>query len=91
MKWRYWLERWVDTELAKREDLQNLGKTEDFESQKVKLRNLKLTDTPNHHLPRTTHHRKTTFHWRRTFGFTRIPHLHGCKPNPHEPEREPDH
>ncbi|KAJ0448960.1 putative IQ motif, EF-hand binding protein [Helianthus annuus] len=58
MKWRYWLERWVDTELAKREDLQNLGKTEDFESQKVKLRNLKLTDTPNHHLPRTTHHRK---------------------------------
>lgn len=46
-KWRYWLEHWVDTQLAKREDLQNLGKKEEFESQKVKLRNL-----------RTPHHRK---------------------------------
>ncbi|KAI3818457.1 hypothetical protein L1987_12264 [Smallanthus sonchifolius] len=57
MKWRYWLEHWVDTELAKRDDLQNLGKKEEFEIQKVKLRNLRLTDTPNH-LPRTTRHRK---------------------------------
>ncbi|KAI7742244.1 hypothetical protein M8C21_033977 [Ambrosia artemisiifolia] len=57
MKWRYWLEHWVDTELAKRADLQNLGKIEEFESQKVKLRNLKLTDNPDH-LPRTTRHRK---------------------------------
>ncbi|KAL7606295.1 protein IQ-DOMAIN 11 [Lactuca sativa] len=46
-KWRYWLEHWVDTQLAKREDLQNIGKKEEFESQKVKLRNL-----------RTPHHRK---------------------------------
>ncbi|KAI3731796.1 hypothetical protein L1987_62985 [Smallanthus sonchifolius] len=57
MKWRYWFEHWVDTELAKRDDLKNLGKKEEFESQKVKLRNLRLTDTPNH-LPRTTRHRK---------------------------------
>lgn len=57
MKWRYWLEHWVDSQLAKREDLQNIGKKEDFESQKVKLRNLKLTDAPNHH-PRTPRHRK---------------------------------
>ncbi|CAH1416556.1 unnamed protein product [Lactuca virosa] len=46
-KWRYWLEHWVDTQLAKREDLQNIGKKEEFENQKVKLRNL-----------RTPHHRK---------------------------------
>ncbi|XP_076945989.1 protein IQ-DOMAIN 11-like [Bidens hawaiensis] len=57
MKWRYWLEHWVDTQLAKREDLQNIAKKEDFESQKVKLRNLKLTDPPNYH-PKTTRHRK---------------------------------
>lgn len=56
-KWRYWLEHWVDTELAKQEDQQNLRKRDDLESQKVKLKNLKLTDTPNH-LPRTTRHRK---------------------------------
>ncbi|KAK9051343.1 hypothetical protein SSX86_027970 [Deinandra increscens subsp. villosa] len=57
IKWRYWLEHWVDTQLAKREDLQNIAKKEDFETQKVKLRNLKVTDTPNH-LPRPTRHRK---------------------------------
>ncbi|KAI3796435.1 hypothetical protein L1987_39106 [Smallanthus sonchifolius] len=57
MKWRYWLEHWVDTQLAKREDLQNIAKKEDFESQKVKLRNLKVTDSPNH-LPKMTRHRK---------------------------------
>ncbi|KAM0048091.1 putative IQ motif, EF-hand binding protein [Helianthus debilis subsp. tardiflorus] len=57
MKWRYWLEHWVDTQLAKREDLQNLGKKEDFEIQKVKLRNLKLTDGSNYP-PKTTRHRK---------------------------------
>ncbi|KAJ0444620.1 putative IQ motif, EF-hand binding protein [Helianthus annuus] len=47
----------VDTQLAKREDLQNLGKKEDFEIQKVKLRNLKLTDGSNYP-PKTTRHRK---------------------------------
>ncbi|KAD4982812.1 hypothetical protein R6Q59_002442 [Mikania micrantha] len=57
LKWRYWLEHWVDTQLAKREDLQNLRTKEDFESQKVKLRNLKATEGPNQ-LPRTTRHRK---------------------------------
>ncbi|KAL4586303.1 hypothetical protein LXL04_010939 [Taraxacum kok-saghyz] len=56
-KWRYWLEHWVDTQLAKREDLQNIAKKEEFETQKVKLRNLKVTDVPNY-IPRTTHHRK---------------------------------
>lgn len=56
-KWRYWLEHWVDTQLAKREDLQNLGKKEVFESQKVKLRNLKGMDAPTY-LSRVTHHRK---------------------------------
>ncbi|KVH97381.1 protein IQ-DOMAIN 14 [Cynara cardunculus var. scolymus] len=56
-KWRYWLEHWVDTQLAKREDLQNLGKKEVFESQKVKLRNLKGMDAPTY-ISRVTHHRK---------------------------------
>ncbi|XP_076925137.1 protein IQ-DOMAIN 11-like [Bidens hawaiensis] len=57
MKWRYWLERWVDTELAKQGNPQILGKNIEFESQKVKVRNLKLTDTPNH-LQKPTRHRK---------------------------------
>ncbi|XP_076916968.1 protein IQ-DOMAIN 11-like [Bidens hawaiensis] len=57
MKWRYWLERWVDNELAKQGNPQSLGKNVEFESQKVKLRNLKLTDTPNH-LQKPTRHRK---------------------------------
>lgn len=56
-KWRYWLEHWVDTQLAKRDDLQNIGTKEEFESQKVKLRNLKGKDASTY-LPRTTHHRK---------------------------------
>lgn len=56
-KWRYWLEHWVDTQLAKRDDLQNIGTREEFESQKVKLRNLKGKDASTY-LPRTTHHRK---------------------------------
>nr|GEU57972.1 hypothetical protein [Tanacetum cinerariifolium] len=56
-KYRYWLEQWVDTQLAKREDLQNIRKKEDFESHKVKLRNLKSIDTPTYP-PRTPHHRK---------------------------------
>ncbi|KAI3719666.1 hypothetical protein L6452_20568 [Arctium lappa] len=56
-KWRYWLEHWVDTQLAKREDLQNLGKKEVFESQKVKLRNMKGMDAPTY-ISRVTHHRK---------------------------------
>nr|XP_043624619.1 protein IQ-DOMAIN 11 [Erigeron canadensis] len=56
-KWRYWLEHWVDTQLAKREDLQNIVKKEEFESQKLKLRNLKAIDTPSN-FPKTTHHRK---------------------------------
>lgn len=57
VKWRYWLEHWVDTQLAKREDLQNIGRKEEFEIQKLKLRNLKGTDAPTY-LPKTTHHRK---------------------------------
>lgn len=56
-KYRYWLEQWVDSQLAKREDLQNIRKKEDFESHKVKLHNLKSIDTPSYH-PRTPHHRK---------------------------------
>ncbi|GKA53540.1 protein IQ-DOMAIN 14 [Tanacetum coccineum] len=56
-KYRYWLEQWVDTQLAKREDLQNIRKKEDFESHKLKLRNLKSIDTPTYP-PRTPHHRK---------------------------------
>ena len=56
-KYRYWLEQWVDTQLAKREDLQNIRKKEDFESHKVKLHNLKSIDTPTYP-PRTPHHRK---------------------------------
>ncbi|XP_071735862.1 protein IQ-DOMAIN 11-like isoform X2 [Rutidosis leptorrhynchoides] len=56
-KWRYWLEHWVDTELAKRDDLQNIRTKEEFESQKVKLRNLKEKNTSSY-LPRTTRHRK---------------------------------
>ncbi|XP_071709581.1 protein IQ-DOMAIN 11-like [Rutidosis leptorrhynchoides] len=50
-KWRYLLEQWIDNQLAKIDD------GEEFESQKVKLQNLKGKDSSTY-LSKTAHHTK---------------------------------
>lgn len=73
VKQRYWLEKWVDAQLAKTEDVQNLDEVlpsstaknkEEISNRQIKLKNLQkqyqieAMDSPIVHVPRRSFHQR---------------------------------